>query len=139
MRRTDTETSARWGAPRWLGWFGWILLAATVAVLLVGVVLERGVTWGTLGRLLPVVSAVGIIVLARIGTRITAGGVETTGRGVRVVEVPWDQVTDVQPDKPNRWADVLQAHLLDGSVVPLQGVPPSDLPRVQEFRDRAPQ
>lgn len=137
MRRTDTESSSTWGSPRWLGWLGWILLVVVVVLLLVDVTSEGGVTWGALGRSLTGLTAVGVIVISRIGTRATTSDLETTGRGLRTRRIPWAQLNDLRPDQPNRWADVVQAHLVDGSTVPLQGVPPADLPRLQELRERA--
>jgi hypothetical protein len=139
MRRTDTESSSTWGTPRWLGWLGWILLVGVVVLLLVDVLSEGGVTWGSAGRSLSGLTVVGVILMSRIGTRATTSELETTGRGLRRRRIPWAQVSDLRPDKPNRWADVVEAHLVDGSTVPLQGVPPADLPRLQELRQRASQ
>ncbi|ANS78015.1 hypothetical protein SGUI_0619 [Serinicoccus hydrothermalis] len=78
-----------------------------------------------------------MIVLSRLGTRATTSDLETTGRGVRARRIPWEQVSDLWADQPNRWAEVVEAHLVDGSTVPLAGVPPADLPRLQELRQRA--
>ncbi|MFK5585135.1 PH domain-containing protein [Serinicoccus sp. LYQ131] len=139
MKRTDTESSSEWRTPRWVGRLGWILLVVVVGLLLVSVVLERGVTWGSVGRLLPGLTAVVCILISRMGTRATTDVLETTGSGLRRHRIPWDQVNDLRPDKPSRWADVLQAHLVDGSTIILQGVPPVDLPRLQELRQQASQ
>ncbi|MFK5584373.1 PH domain-containing protein [Serinicoccus sp. LYQ131] len=137
MKRTDTERSSEWGSPRWLGWLGWILLVVAVVLLIVSVVVERGVTWGSVSRVLPGLTPVVLILLSRMGTRATPDVLETTGSVLRRHRIPWDQVSDLRPDKPSRWADVIQAHLVDGSTVILQGVPPADLPRLQELRDHA--
>lgn len=139
MERTDTESSSEWCTPRWLGWFGWILLVVAVVLLLVSVVLERGLSWGSLGRFLSGLTAVACILISRMGTRATTTVLETTGTGFRRHRIPWAQVNDLRPDKPSRWANVVQAHLVDGSTVILQGVPPADLPRLQELRHRASQ
>ena len=137
MRRTDDGDSSRWGGPRWLGRLGWILLAATLVIFLISVVSEGALTWGSLGRALSGLTAVGVIVLSRLGTRATTSELETTGRGVRARRIPWEQVSDLRADQPNRWAEVVEAHLVDGSTVPLAGVPPADLPRLQDLRQRA--
>lgn len=139
MRRTDTESSSRWGSPLWLRWLGWILLMAVVVLLLVDVISHRGVTWGSVGRSLSGLTAVCVILISRVGTRATTSDLETTGLALRSRRIPWAQVSDLRPDQPNRWADVVQAHLVDGSTVPLRGVPPADLPRLQELRQRASQ
>ena len=83
MRRTDTESSSTWGTPRWLGWLGWILLVGVVVLLLIDVLSEGGVTWGSAGRSLSGLTAVGVILMSRIGTRATTSEMETTGRGLR--------------------------------------------------------
>lgn len=139
MRRTDTESSSSWGTPQWLGWMGWTLLVAVVVLLLVDVTSEGRITWGAVGRSLAGLTAAGLIVISRIGTRATTSDLQTTGRGLRTRRIPWAHVSDLRPDKPDRWADIVEAHLVDGSTVPLQGVPPADLPRLHELRQRASQ
>lgn len=85
MKRTDAETSSRWVPPRWYGWFAWILLAPAAVVLLIDVALERWMTWPSVGRALSGVSALGLIVISRMVTRVTANGIETSGCWARTL------------------------------------------------------
>ena len=134
MRR-DAEDSSTWGVPRWLGPLGWLLLGAVVVLVVVEVVHERRVTWHTVVRSLTGLSAVGLIVSSRIGTRATTSGLTTTG--IRRRRVTWTQVSDLGPDRSGRWSGVVVAHLVDGTTLQLQGVPPKDLSRLRELREGA--